>query len=186
METPKFRPLPVNLVSSRAQITQSFCFSLLHKEAAGPLRHLRSHETSVYGFMGNWISPEANTEVWEGGTQKAGTSIDWQVLPSYFASKGGSSPQPHKTSTYSGHTARGEEGPVSVALIHHFTSVLATRSSASNSPTVAHATREMLSLHRGGDVSWIEAERTNKPVGLTSCLSVLRQKVTVPLLLAHV
>lgn len=97
----------------------------------------RSHYTSVYGFMGNWISPEANTEVWEAGTLKAGTSIDRQVLPSYFASN------------------------------------------------VAHATREMLSLYRG-DVSWVEAERTNKPVGLTSCLSVLRQKVTVPLLLAHV
>ena len=84
------------------------------------------------------------------------------------------------------HTAGGQEIPNSVALVSHFISVLATRNSASASPTVAHATWVMLSQYRGGDVLDGDQEDTNKAVGLVSYVGVLRQEMTVPLLLDHV
>lgn len=84
------------------------------------------------------------------------------------------------------HKTAGQEIPNSVALLSHFICVLATRNSASDSPTVAHTTWEMLSHCRGGDVLDGDQEDTNKAVGLVSYVGVLRQERTVPWLLDHV
>lgn len=101
-------------------------------------------------------------------------------MPSFFTSESGQDPNLTNfppAVLLSGHTAGNQEHCISVALVSPFISILATNS-VSNSPAIAHETGKILFLYRG-DVSWMGAVRTNKIVGLTSCLSILRQKVTV-------